>query len=125
MSWDFDNKNPIYIQIMEIIKTNIVSGKLIPGSKLASVREMAVDAGVNPNTMQRALSELEHEGFLFSQRTSGRFITYDKQKIYDISQELAYNYIKTMVDSITSMGYPIGEVSGLVKKYLDEKSNII
>lgn len=122
MSWNFDDNHPIYLQIMQIIKMNIVSGKLVPGEKLASVRELAFDAGVNPNTMQRALSELEREGFLFSQRTSGRFITDDKQKIYDISQELAYQYIKTMIDNITALGYPKEQIPLLIKKYLEDNN---
>ena len=72
MSWNFSNDVPIYLQIMEHFKVQIASGKLEVGDKIPPVRELALEAGVNPNTMQKALSELEREGYLESQRTSGR-----------------------------------------------------
>ena len=75
MAWALINDRPIYLQLMERIQTDIVSGKYKPGEKLPSVRELALDAAVNPNTMQKALSELERIGLVYSQRTSGRFIT--------------------------------------------------
>ena len=75
MSFEFDNNKPIYLQLVDIIKLKIISKELKPGSKLSSVRDMAQEFGVNPNTMQRALSELERENLLYSQRTSGRFVT--------------------------------------------------
>ena len=74
MSWNFSNDVPIYLQIMEHFKVQIASGKLEVGDKIQPVRELALEAGVNPNTMQKALSELEREGYLESQRTSGRFV---------------------------------------------------
>ena len=77
MSWNLNPEYPIYTQIMEHITSDIISGTYAPGSKLPSVRELAQTAGVNPNTMQKALSELEHTGLLYSQRTSGRFVTED------------------------------------------------
>lgn len=122
MSWPFDDNLPIYLQIMQVIKSNIAAGKYVSGEKLPSVRELAVEAGVNPNTMQRALSELEREGFLFSQRTSGRFVTDDKNKIGHISQELAYEHISRMVENVTALGYPKEEIPILVKKYLEEET---
>lgn len=75
MSWNLNSERPIYAQLMERITLDIISGIYPPGSKLPSVRDLAQDAGVNPNTMQKALSELERTGLLFSQRTSGRFVT--------------------------------------------------
>ena len=83
MEWRFSNEAPIYQQIMEQIKAMIATGVLTSGDKLPSVRELAVEAGVNPNTMQKALSELEREGLLCSKRTSGRFVT-DNPKNADI-----------------------------------------
>lgn len=77
MSWNLNSERPIYAQIMERITMDIISGIYTPGAKLPSVRDLAQEAGVNPNTMQKALSELERTGLLFSQRTSGRFITED------------------------------------------------
>ena len=77
MQWNFDGNAPIYTQLVDQIKLGIVSGEWIPGQRVPAVRELAVEAGVNPNTMQRALQELERQGLMFSQRTSGRFVTED------------------------------------------------
>ena len=89
MNWEFNNDRPIYTQIVEQIKLFIVSGEIAAGSKLASVRELAADAEVNPNTMQKALSELERIGLMHANRTSGRFITEDNAMILKVKQELA------------------------------------
>ena len=78
MTWHFDNDRPIYTQLLEQILFLIVSGQYPPGSKLPSVRDLASEASVNPNTMQRALTELERSGLIYSQRTSGRFVTEDR-----------------------------------------------
>lgn len=78
MPWDLDNNRPIYLQLMEKIQQDIISGVYHAGDRLPSVRELALEASVNPNTMQKALSELERNGLVHTQRTSGRFITEDK-----------------------------------------------
>ena len=78
MQWNFDGNAPIYSQLVEQMKLGIVSGEWLPGQRIPAVRELAVEAGVNPNTMQRALQELERQGLLFSLRTSGRFVTEGK-----------------------------------------------
>lgn len=122
MNWDFDGNLPIYLQIMQTIKTSIVSGRYGPGEKLPSVRELALDAGVNPNTMQRALAQLEQEGFVFSQSTAGRFITKDRQKLRQLSQELAVQYIRTMVESILALGLPPEQIPLLLEEYLAGRS---
>ena len=75
MSWTFDNNKPIYLQIMDKIKLQIVSHKLEPNQQLPTVRELASEAGVNPNTIQRALSDLEREGFVYTKRTARAFVT--------------------------------------------------
>lgn len=123
MVWSFDDNQPIYLQIMQIIKTNIVSGNLPVGSKLPSVRELALEAGVNPNTMQRALAELERDGLLYSQRTSGRFVTDDQEKISGYSKELAYQYINAMVDHITALGYSVEQIPSLVESVLKDSNH--
>ena len=89
MSWTFDNKKPIYLQIMEKIKLQIVSHTLEPNQQLPTVRELASEAGVNPNTIQRALSDLEREGFVYSKRTTGRFVTKDKELIAQSRKQLS------------------------------------
>ena len=77
MAWNLNSERPIYSQLMERITFDIISGIYPPGSQLPSVRALAQDAGVNPNTMQKAMAELERTGLIYSQRTSGRFITED------------------------------------------------
>ena len=81
MECEFTNDKPIYLQIMDYFKAQIISGELSQGSRLDSVRDLAVKVKVNPNTMQKALSELERIGLVRTERTSGRFITDDKEKI--------------------------------------------
>ena len=78
MAWKLDNDRPIYAQIVEKIKLRIISGFYQPGSKLPSVRDLALEAGVNPNTMQKAFAELENSGLLITMRTSGRMVTEDE-----------------------------------------------
>ena len=89
MPWNLDSARPIYLQIIERVQMDIVTGQYQPGDKLPSVRDLAQEAAVNPNTMQKALSELERSGLIYSQRTSGRFITEDKELIHQMKQELA------------------------------------
>ena len=81
MAWQFDGNRPIYAQLVEHIQYDIVSGVYPPGEKLPSVRELATLAAVNPNTMQKALAELETDGLIFTQRTAGRFVTQDVEAI--------------------------------------------
>ena len=88
MSWVLDSGRPIYLQIVERLELSIVSGQFKPGDKVPSVRELAVEAGVNPNTMQKAMVELERQGLVHSERTSGRFITEDEAMITQVREEL-------------------------------------
>ena len=92
MKWLFSNDAPIYTQLIEQIKVGIVAGAFPPGERLPSVRDLATEAGVNPNTMQRALAELERDGLVFSQRTAGRFVTEDKTMIEQAKKELLKIY---------------------------------
>ena len=100
MPWNLDSNLPIYPQIMERITMDIISGTYLPGSKLPSVRDLAQDAGVNPNTMQKALSELERTGLLYSQRTSGRFITEDLTMIEQTKNTIASEQVKEFLDRV-------------------------
>lgn len=80
---NYENSTPIYLQLEQKIKIEIISGRIPPGSRLPSVRNFAIDLKVNPNTLQRALQELEEENLIFTERTNGKFVTNDK-KIIDI-----------------------------------------
>lgn len=101
----FDNTIPIYLQIMLEIKIWIVSGKLKSGEKMSSVRELASLFEVNPNTMQRALTELERENLVYTERTSGRFITTDEGLIMNIRDNLAEQELKKFVSYMNKIGY--------------------
>ena len=89
MELKLDDNMPIYVQIMSRVRESIASGELAPGERVASVRELAADFEVNPNTMQRALTELEREGLLISERTAGRFVTTDRKLILQLKQQAA------------------------------------
>lgn len=120
MSWEFDKNKPIYLQLIEVLKFKIVAGELSTGQKLRSVRDMAEEANVNPNTMQRALAELEREGLVFSQRTSGRFVTEDKEKINTMRQGLARSEVKALKDILIKLGYLESEILGVITNNLKE-----
>lgn len=121
MEWVLNDDRPIYQQLAEQIKINIVTGKLEPGDKMPSVRELALDAGVNPNTMQRALAELERENLLYSQRTSGRFITEDEELIDKIKEDLAKNIIEEFLNSMMKLSFDKNSALQLVERILREE----
>lgn len=105
MPWNLDSDRPIFIQIIEKIQMDIISGVYKPGDKLPSVRELAAEASVNPNTMQKALSELERTGLVYSQRTSGRFITEDSNMINELKSELAKEIISQFLENMQKLGF--------------------
>ena len=105
MPWNLDSSRPIYLQIIERVQMDIITGRYQPGDKLPSVRDLAQEAAVNPNTMQKALSELERSGLIYSQRTSGRFITEDKELIHQMKKELAAN-LSTLPAICSAMAIP-------------------
>ncbi len=102
MGYEFDNERPIYVQLVESLKQDIVSGKIKTGEKLPSVRDLAKEAKVNPNTMQKALIELEKEGLIFTERTNGKYVTENKKDIEktknEFARKLTEKYIKDMQD---------------------------
>lgn len=104
MKWTFNEDTPIYLQIMEQIKTQIATGALKAGDKIPPVREWAVEAGVNPNTMQKALSELEREGLLYSLRTTGRFVADNQGQTKDLQTELLLQYMQQFTENMTKVG---------------------
>jgi DNA-binding transcriptional regulator YhcF (GntR family) len=115
MSWHFSDDRPIYMQLMEQIQLKIVSGTYKAGEKLPSVRDMASDASVNPNTMQKALTELERTGLVFSQRTSGRFITEDINMIKNVRNGLAQEQIEKFLYNMKKIGYTKQETIELIE----------
>ena len=114
MEWRFHSDAPIYAQLVEGITLRIVTGVYPPGDRLPAVRELAVEAGVNPNTMQRALSELERENLVFSQRTSGRFVTEDREMIEEAKKTIADQRIRTFLKAMDQLGYSREEILRLI-----------
>ena len=122
MAWEFDNSKPIYIQLVDELKLRIISGMMPVGAKLDSVRDLAEEAGVNPNTMQRALAELEREQLVFSQRTSGRYVTEDIELIKKMRKDFAHQKINELTTTLLQLGYSRKELVELVKLFLEEES---
>lgn len=120
MSWNFDEKSPIYIQIAKYIKMKIISQEIKSGDQLPTVRELAKEAGVNPNTMQRAFSELEQEGMVFSKRTSGRFVTEDEKLIKQKRHELATEELQSFVQNMHHIGFDTSDIIAVLESYVKE-----
>lgn len=118
MPWNLDSDRPIFIQIIEKIQMDIISGLYKPGDKLPSVRELAQEASVNPNTMQKALSELERTGLVYSQRTSGRFITEDTTMIDNLKSELAREIVTQFLNSMQKLGIQKEEAISLISEIM-------
>lgn len=116
MAWTFSGDRPIYSQLVEQLQQRIVSGVYPPGSRMETVRELANDAAVNPNTMQRAMSELERRGLVFSQRTSGRFVTDDPESIAALRGELAREKTGRFLAEMRKLGYEKGEIIAILEK---------
>ena len=121
MRWDFHNDAPIYAQLMERIERMIVSGTLAPGEKLPAVRTFAMEAGVNPNTMQRALAELERNGLIYSQRTSGHFVTDRPEAIAAVRVQLAEEQTARFLQKMSELGYTIEQAAQLVNDRLKQE----
>ena len=105
MNFEFDNNMPIYIQLVEQLKNYIIAGRFKPGERLLSVRELALQSKVNPNTMQRALAELESLGLVYTERTSGRFVTTDKDLINKYKEEYAKEMAEKFFLSMEVIGF--------------------
>ena len=122
MSWEFHQDRPIYTQLLEKIRQMIISGFYPPGSKLPSVRELASEASVNPNTMQKALSELERSGLIYSQRTNGRYVTENMQMIQQMQKQLAIEKVQSFLLLMEQMGFSHEETLQILSETIKEES---
>lgn len=120
MRWEFSNDAPIYTQLIQQVKVGIVAGIFPPGERLPSVRELATEAGVNPNTMQRALAELERDGLVYSQRTAGRFVTEVEIMIQAAKRGLAQRHVKSFIEAMLRLGFRQEEIVALLKQEIEE-----
>ena len=123
MPWNLDSSRPIYLQIIERVQMDIITGRYQPGDKLPSVRDLAQEAAVNPNTMQKSLYEQERIVLIYSQRTSGRFITEDKELIHQMKKELAAAEVSAFVAHMKQLGITPEEIRQLLAETIEEEEN--
>lgn len=123
MAWQLDSDRPIYLQLVEKIQKMIISGYYPAGGRLPSVRELAAEAAVNPNTMQKAFAELERSGLIITQRTNGRSVTEDAALLNSIRKGLADEHIREFFGGMKELGYTGKEVINLMEAYEGEESN--
>lgn len=121
MPWTLNSERPIYAQIVEKIQMDIISGIYAPGDRLPSVRELAAEAAVNPNTMQKALTELERTELVYSVRTSGRFITEDTALITQVKEDLAAGQTMDFLEKMTQLGFQTEDIFRLIEKLTQAK----
>lgn len=116
MKWELTSDRPIYAQLVEQITQRIVSGEYRAGEKLPSVRDMAQEAAVNPNTMQKALAELERSGLVYTQRTAGRYITEDETMLEGIKADLATQQIEMFFEKMNQLGFDKDKTINLIEQ---------
>lgn len=116
MEWKFTEDRPIWQQLSQQIARQILIGVYPPGSKLPPVRELAAQAGVNPNTMQRALAQMEEQGLLYTQRTAGRFVTEDVSVIRQARQRLAVQQAEQFLAAMHRLNFSKEEISALLEQ---------
>lgn len=116
MSFNFDNNIPIYIQLADVLKILIISGRIASGERLLSVRDLALEYKVNPNTMQRALAELEEMGLIFTERTNGKFVTNDINLILKYKNEYAESLAKDFICSMLEIGFSKNDAITFLKE---------
>ena len=120
MEWKIDNSLPVYVQIKAHIRDAVLTNEFPPGSRIPSVRDLAAQANVNPNTMQRALTELEHEGLLISNGTLGRFVTDDSRIIDAMHQEAIAQAVRISAEHFKALGLSMEEAGRLISCYKEE-----
>ena len=116
MEFNFDNNIPIYIQLVEQLKKYIISGKMKKGERIPSVRDLAIKTKVNPNTMQKALVELEELGLIYTERTNGKFVTNDQNLINEYKIKYGNELTNSYFSNMESMGFSKEEIF----KYLNK-----
>ena len=121
MNWDINSERPVYLQLVELIQAGIISGYFKPGDKLPSVRDLASNATVNPNTMQKALTELERTGLIYTNRTSGRFITSDEELINNLKKQSAKELVLDFLERMKQLGFEGSEILNYITEIINNK----
>ncbi len=120
MQFEIRDSRPIWQQLAQQLRERIVKGEYPPGSHFPTVRELAAQAGVNPNTMQRAYAELEQQGLVYTERTSGRFVTGDVERIRTLRRDLSRNQLKACTENLKRMGLTDREIKDLLIRWAEE-----
>ncbi|WP_042159734.1 GntR family transcriptional regulator [Paenibacillus gorillae] len=121
MTMEFDNNQPIYLQIMNHMKRQIIAGKLKPGDKIDSVRELAAELQINPNTIQRTFQELEREGIVETKRGLGRYVTSEESTIMSIKKEMAGDLLDRFVIGMKELGFESKDIITIVSEAVSDK----
>ena len=121
MPWELCSDRPIYAQLIELIELKICAGIYPTGAKVPPVRDLAREAAVNPNTMQRALAKLEDDGLLFSRRTAGRFVTEDETRVMEVKNRLVRDHTRDFLDKMRRLGFEEEEILAAVSAIMEEK----
>ncbi|WP_267378920.1 GntR family transcriptional regulator [Bacillus sp. GM_Baccil_2] len=121
MKVEFSPNIPIYVQVMEYIKKEIVTGRLAPGEKIPAVRELAGKLQVNPNTIQRTFQELEREGIAETRRGTGRFVTMNEEKITELRKEMAKELLDNFINGMNNLGIMEEEILSILRSSLEKK----
>lgn len=116
MELNFNDKIPIYIQIMNMIKLDIVTRKLLGGDKLPSVRDLSQNLKVNPNTIQRAYQELERDGITYTQRGMGTFVAENEDMIKKLKKEMAEDTIESFLKGMKNLGFTETEILEIIEE---------
>jgi DNA-binding transcriptional regulator YhcF (GntR family) len=116
MSYDFETGTPIYLQIIEKLKADIISKKYLPNDKLPSVREFSIELKVNPNTVQKALLELEDDGLIYTERTNGKFVTNDEEKILKTKEDMIKKLINEFTIKMQKLGLSEKDIIKIINK---------
>lgn len=121
MAWSFTNDRAVYLQIAERIKKSVLSGVYPPGGQIPSVRQLALEAAVNPNTVQHAFTELENQGIILSRGTQGRFVTQDEATIEGCRLEMAQQYVRVFLKDIEQLGIPRHQAISMIQEVDNER----
>ena len=114
MEWNLDDSRPIWPQIKERLMAEIAAGRYPMGESFPTVRELAEDAKVNRNTMQRALSELENEGLVITNRTAGRTVTTDRELIESIRERIAREKLDGLIGEMRTLGFSVEDIIRMI-----------
>lgn len=122
MTDEFNSSNPIYLQLAERINRKIVRREILAGEKLPSVREMAINSGVNPNTVQRTYSELERIGIVETRRGQGTYVTEKNEILTKLRDEIKEDLIQSFINSMIEIGFTLEEIINEIDVYIKSKT---